>query len=101
MELVEGETLAQVLARGPLALDETLNIGQQIADALEAAHDAAWCTAISSPPTSSSRRPACQVLDFGLARGVRPLRASRSPRFADDDESRDDRAGVILGTADT
>ncbi len=39
MELVEGETLAEVLARGPMAIDETLGCSQQIADALEAAHD--------------------------------------------------------------
>src|ERR1051325_3634847 len=40
MELVEGETLAEVLAtRGPLAVDEAIRIGRQIASALDAAHE--------------------------------------------------------------
>jgi serine/threonine-protein kinase len=38
MELVEGETLAERIARGPIAVDEALVIARQIADALEAAH---------------------------------------------------------------
>src|SRR5262252_5311839 len=39
LELVEGETLADRLARGPIPLGDTLNIGKQIVDALEAAHE--------------------------------------------------------------
>src|SRR5262245_56273473 len=38
MELVEGDTLADRLARGPIPLDEALPIAKQIAEALEAAH---------------------------------------------------------------
>ena len=38
LELVEGETLADLIARGPLAISEALPIARQIADALEAAH---------------------------------------------------------------
>src|SRR6266487_2377683 len=40
MELVEGETLADRLARGPLAIEQVLRIGIEIADALERAHRA-------------------------------------------------------------
>src|SRR5262245_3978012 len=39
MELVEGETLADRIARGPIPVDETLLIAKQIAEALEAAHE--------------------------------------------------------------
>src|SRR6476619_8573486 len=39
MELVEGETLADRIAKGALPLDEALPIARQIADALEAAHE--------------------------------------------------------------
>ena len=39
MELVEGETLADRLAHGPMAVDETLRIARQIADAIATAHD--------------------------------------------------------------
>ena len=39
MELVEGEDLAERIARGPIPLDEALPIAKQIAEALEAAHE--------------------------------------------------------------
>src|SRR5947209_7849701 len=39
MELVEGDTLADRIARGPISLDEALTIAKQIAEALEAAHE--------------------------------------------------------------
>jgi serine/threonine-protein kinase len=39
LELVDGETLAERIARGPIPVEEALNIGKQIAEALEAAHE--------------------------------------------------------------
>ena len=39
MELIEGETLANRLRRGPMPVEETLGLPMQIAEALEAAHE--------------------------------------------------------------
>src|SRR5438105_12742028 len=39
MELVEGQTLAEQIARGPIPVDEALHIAKQICEALEAAHE--------------------------------------------------------------
>ena len=52
MELVEGPTLADRIAQGPIPVDEALPIARQIAEALEAAHEKASSIATSSPPTS-------------------------------------------------
>ena len=69
LELVDGPTLAEVIARGPLTLDETLIIARQIAEALEAAHDKGIIHRDLKPAnikiTSSG---AVKVLDFGLAK---------------------------------
>ena len=53
MEYVEGGNLSS-----PLPLETALNYARQIAEAVEAAHERAWCIATSSRPTSRSRRRA-------------------------------------------
>ena len=69
LELVDGPTLAEVIARGPLTLDETLTIARQIADALEAAHDKGIIHRDLKPANIkiASNGPV-KVLDFGLAK---------------------------------
>ena len=69
LELVDGPTLAEVIARGPLPLDETLTIARQIADALEAAHDKGIIHRDLKPANIkiASNGPV-KVLDFGLAK---------------------------------
>ncbi len=69
MELVEGETLAQKMARGPLAIGEVLDLGIQIADALESAH-AKGIVHRDLKPVNLIVTPRGQVkiLDFGLAK---------------------------------
>jgi serine/threonine protein kinase len=73
MELVEGETLAERVSRGPVPIDEALPIARQIADALEAAHD---CGIIHRDlkPANIKVRPdgTVKVLDFGLAKSIDP-----------------------------
>jgi serine/threonine protein kinase len=55
MEIVEGPTLAERIAKGPIPLDEALSIAGQIAEALDAAHEKGI---ISNQPTSRSARMA-------------------------------------------
>jgi Tol biopolymer transport system component len=69
MELVEGEDLAERIARGALPLDEALPIARQIAEALEAAHDAGIIHRDLKPANVKVRPDGTvKVLDFGLAK---------------------------------
>jgi Tol biopolymer transport system component len=97
MELVEGETLADAIRRGPLAEDEALGIARQIADALEAAHDRGILHRDLKPANIKVTADGhVKVLDFGLAKIRNPLVGpdlSASPTIMTSG------AGVILGTA--
>src|SRR5258708_23936083 len=91
MELIEGKTL-----RGPLPIEEALNIARQIVEALEAAHESG-ITHRDLKPGNIKVKPdgTVKVLDFGLAKVT-------SSRNTDLEESRSVTAteqGVILGTA--
>src|SRR5256714_14222561 len=69
LELVEGETLADRIARGPIPLEEALPIAKQIAEALEAAHEQGIIHR-DLKPANIKVTPAgiVKVLDFGLAK---------------------------------
>ena len=100
MELVEGETLAERIARGPLPVDETLTLAQQIADALEAAHEKGVIHRDLKPANIKvDPEGQVKVLDFGLAKAFADEgpegELSQSPTLSRDAT----RAGVILGTA--
>src|SRR5687768_15693235 len=69
LEFVEGETLAQRLARGPLSVDEAVGIARHMLEALEAAHEKGICHRDLKPANVSvTRDGAVKVLDFGLAK---------------------------------
>ncbi len=69
LEYVEGESLATRLARGPLPIDEALEIAKQIAEAVEAAHEKGIVHRDLKPGNVMLRADgAVKVLDFGLAR---------------------------------
>jgi serine/threonine-protein kinase len=75
MELLEGETLAARLARGPLPLDEALRYAGQIASALDKAHSAGIThrdlkpgNVFLVPGSGASPAPDTKLLDFGLAK---------------------------------
>ena len=94
MELLEGETLAARLARGALGEAETRRIGQQIADALAAAHRQGIVHRDLKPANVMLTRSGVKLLDFGLAK--------RSPDAADGNvPTRIDgltSPGTVLGT---
>ena len=106
MELVEGPTLAERIAAGPMSLDEALPIARQIADALDSAHERGIVHRDLKPANVKVRPDGTvKLLDFGLAKAIdgagpagsaatlRPAAslAITSPAVTE--------AGVILGTA--
>ena len=72
MELLEGETLSDRLARGPLPLEQTLRFGQEIADALDKAHRQGVVHRDLKPGNVMLTKSGVKLLDFGLAKAVDP-----------------------------
>jgi dipeptidyl aminopeptidase/acylaminoacyl peptidase len=69
MELVEGDDLSELIARGPLPIDQAIAIARQIAEALDAAHSAGIVHRDLKPANVKVRQEgAVKVLDFGLAK---------------------------------
>jgi serine/threonine-protein kinase len=69
MELVEGETLADRIARGPIRIDEALLIARQIAEALEAAHEKGIIHRDLEPANIKiTSAGIVKVLNFGIAK---------------------------------
>ena len=100
MELVEGPTLAERIAAGPIPLDDALPIAKQIAEALEYAHERGIIHRDLKPANIKITPEArVKVLDFGLAKALSNEApagdSSSSPTLA----MRRTVAGVIMGTA--
>ena len=100
MELVEGETLAQRLAKGPLPVGEALEVCRQIAEGLEAAHQSGIIHRDLKPANVKiTPEGKVKILDFGLAKALEgeipAADISDSPTRTGEITS----AGVILGTA--
>jgi serine/threonine-protein kinase len=101
LELVEGPTLADRIAQGPISLDEALPIAKQIAEALETAHEHGIIHRDLKPANIKLKSDGTvKVLDFGLAKAVESSSVrpdlSASPTITSPAMTM---GGVILGTA--
>src|SRR5262245_5858518 len=106
MELVAGEDLAQRISRGAIPLDDALPIARQIAEALEAAHEAGIIHRDLKPANIKVRMDGTvKVLDFGLAKAVHQADGAGRPDGNERSISPTitspamTQAGIILGTA--
>ncbi len=100
MELVEGDTLAERLKKGPLPVDEALEVCRQIAEGLESAHEKGIIHRDLKPGNIKiTPGGKVKILDFGLAKAFHeePEAAdlSQSPTLTD----RMTQPGMILGTS--
>ena len=102
LELVEGPTLADRIAQGPIPVDEALPIAKQIAEALEAAHEQGVIHRDLKPANIKVREDGTvKVLDFGLAKAFQPDASdpalSQSPTISLTAAAT--QMGMVIGTA--
>jgi serine/threonine-protein kinase len=103
LELVEGDDLSLRLKRGPLPVDESLEVCKQIAEALEAAHEKGIIHRDLKPGNiKMTEEGKVKVLDFGLAKALSDESDTLSESSAEDSPTITDaftKPGTILGTA--
>ena len=101
MELVEGDDLSELIARGPIPFAEALPIAKQIADALEAAHELGIIHRDLKPANIKVRADGTvKVLDFGLAKALDPATSSSAEAMNSPTLTvRGTQMGLIIGTA--
>ncbi|MCL4819981.1 MAG: protein kinase [Vicinamibacteria bacterium] len=104
MELIEGETLASRIGRQPLPIDQLLDFGIQIADALESAHSKGIVHRDLKPVNLIvNARGQVKILDFGLAKIAGVTNYAEGPASSSQVETSQEPgrltvAGTVLGT---
>jgi serine/threonine protein kinase len=99
LELLEGESLADRLLRGPLPVEQTLRYGAQIAEALDRAHRSGIVHRDLKPGNVMLTKSGAKLLDFGLARpGVQPISASDATAALATEHKPLTEEGTIVGT---
>jgi eukaryotic-like serine/threonine-protein kinase len=100
LELVDGETLAERLERGPLAPEEAIRLALQIAEALEAAHEKGIIHRDLKPGNIKINSEGnIKVLDFGLAKALDENTANANLSNSPTISAQGTAQGLILGTA--
>jgi hypothetical protein len=102
LELVDGESLATRIARGPVPFAEARHLARQIVDALETAHDKGIVHRDLKPANIMlTADGAVKVLDFGLAKHDPPIASGQSGGLSQSPTltMQATQEGVILGTA--
>src|SRR5215469_13567664 len=95
MECVQGETLAKRLEKGPLALEQVLKYGAQIAEALDKAHRSGVVHRDLKPGNIMLTAAGAKLLDFGLAKPIAPLTSELTLTAMSSPVTE---AGVVVGT---
>ena len=96
LELLEGETLAERLARGPLPIDDALQYGVEIADALTKAHSQGIAHRDLKPSNVMLTKSGVKLLDFGLAKALASAESGDHARTVTREELTAE--GMVLGT---
>jgi Tol biopolymer transport system component len=100
LELVEGESLAERLSRGPLPIEEVLDLCRQIAEGLEGAHEKGIIHRDLKPANIKiTPEGKVKILDFGLAKAFRDESSTIDPSQSPTITDQMTRPGVIMGTA--
>src|ERR1043165_1289305 len=100
MELVDGPMLSERIAQGPIPLEETMPIVEQLVDALEYAHEKGVVHRDLKPANIKiTPEGRVKVLDFGLSKALAGDTAPADPASSPTLTMRATMAGVIMGTA--